>query len=271
MTPPASSAFAPSQRPQHAFRRARLLVSVRDAGEAGAAVAGGADIVDVKDPDRGALGRAAPDAWAAIAAVLPADVPLSLALGELREWSSGTPIPPIPSTVRWLKLGLAGAAGLPDWRAAWSDVRTRMAAAARPVAIGWVAVAYADAEAACAPSLEAVAEAAVETGCAGFLVDTWSKQGVSLTQLDVACRVQAVLPQLRRHGLFTAVAGSLRPSDLAEVAGWGGDIVAVRTAACEGGVRTGRVTEGCVRSLRQRLGASGVPITANPSAPRPRA
>ena len=34
----------------------RLLVSVRSADEVGAALAGGAEIVDVKEPSRGALG-----------------------------------------------------------------------------------------------------------------------------------------------------------------------------------------------------------------------
>ena len=35
----------------------RLLVSVRSAAEAAAAVAGGADIVDAKEPDRGLARR----------------------------------------------------------------------------------------------------------------------------------------------------------------------------------------------------------------------
>ncbi len=38
----------------------RLLVSVVDAEEARVAAAAGADVIDVKDPSRGALGEAAP-------------------------------------------------------------------------------------------------------------------------------------------------------------------------------------------------------------------
>ena len=41
-----------------AHRTPRLLVSVRDAVEAEAALAGGAHLIDVKEPARGALGRA---------------------------------------------------------------------------------------------------------------------------------------------------------------------------------------------------------------------
>ena len=35
----------------------RLLVSVRSAEEVSAALAGGADIIDAKEPERGSLGR----------------------------------------------------------------------------------------------------------------------------------------------------------------------------------------------------------------------
>ncbi len=49
--------------------RCGLLVSVRDESEAREALAGGATIVDVKEPGRGPLGAAAGDVTARIAAV----------------------------------------------------------------------------------------------------------------------------------------------------------------------------------------------------------
>ena len=237
--------------------RPRLLVSVRDADEAVAAIAGGANIIDVKDPSAGSLGRASAEAWQQIAAVIPANVPLSLALGELVEWSPEACVPAIPPTTRWLKLGLAGAQTLPDWRSAWMSLRTRVTEAC-PNGVGWVAVAYADAAEAGAPDLESVAATAVESGCQGFLMDTWSKRSASLVDLPASRRVPELLKQLRASGLFTAVAGSLRPADLSAVAGWGADIVAVRTAACEGAVRNGRVSADCVAHLIQSLAGSGL-------------
>lgn len=257
MTPPASSAATPSKSARNPVRPTRLLVSVRDADEARAVLAGGADIIDVKDPGQGSLGRATPDTWAEIAAALPAEIPLSLALGELREWSPAAPVPAIPEQVRWLKLGLAGAGQLPDWRTTWASLRTRIELAC-PAPVRWVAVAYADAESAEAPPVEEVARAAIETGCAGFLIDTWSKGGSSLLELGMQRRLQTLLPELRQQGLFTALAGSLRPADVAAAAGWGADIIAVRTAACEAGVRTGRVSQAAVHSLQQHLSLSAV-------------
>jgi hypothetical protein len=79
----------------------RLLVSVRNAEEALMAARGGADIIDVKEPSKGSLGRASLENLLAIADALKqqqqhADrvktepVPLSVALGEVQEWSESS-------------------------------------------------------------------------------------------------------------------------------------------------------------------------------------
>jgi len=60
----------------------RLLVSVRDVRDARAAVRGGADIVDAKDPRRGALGPVTPSTLARIRAAVPPGIPVSAALGD---------------------------------------------------------------------------------------------------------------------------------------------------------------------------------------------
>ena len=104
----------------------QLLVSVRDAAEARGALAGGADIVDVKEPSRGALGRADAAVWAEIAAVCRAASPsprtaMSVALGEATEHTGSAAVPVVPAGVRWAKLGLAG---LADGPAAAGTVRT---------------------------------------------------------------------------------------------------------------------------------------------------
>src|SRR5438067_2429694 len=59
----------------------RLLVSVADAAEARAALAGGADIIDAKEPRHGALGAVAPDVLRAIRNAVAVRRPVSAALG----------------------------------------------------------------------------------------------------------------------------------------------------------------------------------------------
>ena len=56
----------------------RLLVSVVDAAEARLAVAGGVDVVDVKNPAEGALGAPAPAVIAEVRDALPAALPVQL-------------------------------------------------------------------------------------------------------------------------------------------------------------------------------------------------
>ena len=63
----------------------RLLVSVRSAAEAEAALTGGASVIDVKEPTRGALGRADDGAIADVVAAVAGRAPVSAALGELRD------------------------------------------------------------------------------------------------------------------------------------------------------------------------------------------
>jgi len=93
----------------------RLLVSVVSAEEARRAVAGGADIVDVKDPGEGALGAPAPAVVSEVAQVVGGAVPVSVALGDL---------PDLPHTAAlaargaalsgaaYVKVGLRGARDL---------------------------------------------------------------------------------------------------------------------------------------------------------------
>lgn len=158
---------------------AGLLVSVRNAEEARAAVAGGAAVVDVKEPARGALGRADAAVWQAVRAVVPLEIPVSVALGELGEGQT-PPVPAERAGIAFVKLGLAG--GGTDWLDRWRSYR--QALGCPDAAPKWVAVAYADADRVNAPSPFAVLEAAITAGCAGILLDTARKGGCSALRPD---------------------------------------------------------------------------------------
>jgi uncharacterized protein (UPF0264 family) len=61
----------------------KLLVSVRSMEEAQAALEGGADLIDIKEPNRGPLGKARDSVIAAIVEVVAGRRPVSAAMGEL--------------------------------------------------------------------------------------------------------------------------------------------------------------------------------------------
>lgn len=211
----------------------RLLVSVRSPEEATAALAGGASILDVKEPERGSLGRASFETWRAVRRVLPPEIPLSVALGELREWSEAAPSAPADAFdgLAYRKLGLAGSG--PEWRQAWRSLRD-----SSPTPGRWIAVAYADWKLAAAPSADDVLDAAIEApDIVGVLLDTWSKAGPAWRPSD--WRTWA--DRAKSAGLTLAVAGGLTRETIASLDILSPDIVAVRGAACEGENRRGRI------------------------------
>jgi uncharacterized protein (UPF0264 family) len=217
---------------------AQLLVSVRSATEALAAVAGGAAIIDVKEPLHGALGRASTEVWRDVRSVVPKRVPVSVALGELNEWFiPGAPerIPGAGTAIAYVKLGLSDAE--PGWREQWRMLRNRLAAMDSP-SPAWVAVVYADWQKACAPDPnEVICEALAVEECHGVLIDTWDKSAPS--PLDLSWR--EMTDRVRDRGRFLALAGRIDVAAIERLAPLQPDIIAVRGAACIGGDRQSAV------------------------------
>ncbi|GIW86530.1 MAG: hypothetical protein KatS3mg108_0854 [Isosphaeraceae bacterium] len=212
---------------------------MRSAEEARVAVAGGAAIVDVKEPERGPLGMADPATWRAVVGAVSGRVPVSVALGELvereRDRASGA-----VEGVRWRKLGLAGQGSDPEWRRRWAAVR----AWSGPE---WIAVVYADATVAGAPRPEQIVDEAIAAGCAGVLFDTWNKAGRAI--LNAGAPWETMVRRLRIAGRLVVLAGGLDREAIRNLAGLRPDYFAVRGAACVGGNRGGAVDVERVRAL----------------------
>jgi (5-formylfuran-3-yl)methyl phosphate synthase len=260
----------------------RLLVSVRSAAEVAAALEGGADIIDAKEPSRGSLGAVSSDVLAEIVECVPAEYPLSIALGDLiseaqvehaisaLELSAGAgPL--------YLKLGFAGVS---SFTAIAKLLRVAvLTGSGKRRALGIVAVAYADASTVGTPRPEEIADAAAAAGCAGVLLDTHQKNGQCLFAVIGETELTHWIEGCRDAGLLTAVAGSLDAPDLPRLSRLAPDIVGVRGAACQGG-RGGVVDPDRVASLRKvivsgysaslqgqfRLPQSGVRETPEPRA-----
>jgi hypothetical protein len=231
-----------------------LLVSVREPGEVEAALDGGADIIDVKDPARGALGAADAATLVQVLERVPATIPFSAALGDPRNAASAAglvgelPVPPRLATT-FVKLGVAG---VESALAAEGMLRAAVDAARRhPARPRVIAVAYADAE----PNgldLGAIAALAQRAGALGVLVDTLRKDGGSLLDSLPPAQLRAWIADAHHLSLLVALAGSLDRAELELVGSCGADVVGVRGAACEGG-RVGRVSTAKVRRLRAAI------------------
>jgi uncharacterized protein (UPF0264 family) len=219
-----------------------LLVSVRSADEARHAVNGGADLIDVKEPRHGALGRAAPAVWQAVARVVAGRVPTSVALGELRQITTW-PATSALAGHRYAKVGLMGCRRWAAWPRRWFEFLTVL-----PRSITPVAVVYADWVAAGAPAPADVLAHAFQAGCGVVLLDTYDKRGGDLFAHWTLADLIAWADEVRRHGLPLVLAGSLGPVSIPRALQAEPDYIAVRGAACDG-PRTGAVAEHLVRDL----------------------
>jgi (5-formylfuran-3-yl)methyl phosphate synthase len=236
----------------------KLLVSVVDVGEARAAAAAGADIIDVKNPAEGSLGAPPPSVIAGVRAALPASLPVSAAIGDM---------PDLPGTAALAALGAArsGAAlvkvGL--WGVSTEAKAVDLLCAVRDGVADVpgarvVAAAYADAQrvphAPLAPELlPHVARAAGVEVC---LLDTAVKDGRGLLDWLSPDELTSLVTDAHDAGLQVALAGALRAEDLPGVRATGADIVGVRSAACGDDRRSGPLEATRVRALRAACAAT---------------
>ena len=229
----------------------RLLASVRSPAEASAAIAGGADIIDLKEPAAGALGRLPDRVLRATLAVVAGRLPTSATIGDL-------PLAPAPvlaavramaeTGVDIVKLGIfAGDA---------AATLAALAAAARD-GIRLVAVCFADRQ----PDFDLVARCA-DAGFYGVMLDTADKRLGSLTRHLPAVELRRFVALARARGLLAGLAGSLAVADLPALLPLAPDFLGFRSALTIG-ARDAPLDDAAVARLRRLIdGAAASSATA---------
>ena len=226
----------------------RLLVSVRNAEEARAALAGGAEIIDAKEPRLGALGPVSVDELRKIIEAVNGMRPVSAALGDAGDVDS------LASAARaaaeagamFVKVGFADVREIGAVRERLARVMDGALLPTSPCAV--VAVAYADWDEVGGAAPSTVLAAAAAEGAMGVLVDTVRKDGAGLFRCLGRAALGSLVREARARSLLVALAGRITVDDLSFAYEAGAEIVGVRGAACEHG-REGRVRERRVREL----------------------
>lgn len=234
----------------------KLLVSVSDGDEAAAALAGGADIIDAKDPANGALAAVSLDVLRKIVSAVNGGRTVTAALGDAIDEGSIEHAAHAYATTgaKLVKIGFASVSSR-------ARVEALITAAMHGAAhySGVVAVAYADADRAGSLEPRIIVDAAANAGAAGVLLDTVDKHGPGLRALMPRAALASWVATAHDAGLIVALAGKLAAEDLTFVRDTGADIAGVRGAACEGG-RCGRIAMERVRLLAR--GMLGMPFLA---------
>lgn len=228
--------------------RTGLLVSVRSADEVAAALAGGADLIDVKEPARGPLGMAEAEVVAAVLDRVNNRVPVSAALGE---WSGNALTEAhwhLELKLSYVKWGLASYAPHPGWGEDLLDTRREL-----PIGTEMVAVAYADWERAKSVPPAEVVKFAKRYRFRAFLLDTWGKDGKTLLDFMKPAEIRELVESLHRVRAVVALGGSLRPEQVKSLKGIAPDYYAVRSSACAAGKRDGVIDTSRVKKWKEAI------------------
>lgn len=236
-----------------------MLCSVTDVAEARLALEGGADIIDLKDPARGALGALDGNLQRAVVQAVAGAVPVSATVGDLPP-DAGLLAAAVAQTaaggVDLVKIGLLldplQAAAPRD--AAAAQVLSGLAAAARQVPL--VAVFFADR----APQLEWI-DLAAKAGFRGVMLDTADKAAGRLRDWADEGLLERFVRRAQDLGMLAGLAGSLRVDDVAPLLRLRPDYLGFRGALC-GGRRTERMDPRRVGEVRRLMPASTRRATA---------
>ena len=231
----------------------RLLVSVRDEREAARAVAGGAEIVDAKDPYGGPIAPVRPAVLEAIRSAVPVRLRVSAALGDV-SWPEDVSraFATLPAGITFVKLGFLGIRSPARVQALLTAAV--VTAAEHPARPAVIAVAYADYGRTGTPAPRAFPSVIAAAGADGLLVDTAAKEGGHLFDLLAPADLAAIGRQLEADELTFALGGSLRAEHVRAAAETGATILGVRGAVCVGG-RDGELSEPLVRQLADAVRA----------------
>jgi (5-formylfuran-3-yl)methyl phosphate synthase len=221
-----------------------FLASVRSLDEARIVYAGGADIIDLKEPSMGSLGAVTQEVMREITAFISGRRPVSATIGDL----FGAPeiisdkIASVAATgVDIIKVGFFDRRGRRTLCNALSE-QTR-----RGVKI--VAVLFADREERATPMIDLIAGA----GCYGIMLDTADKQKGRLLTLYQLQELIEFIQIAREYKLLVGLAGSLRVDDIVPLRGLGPDYLGFRGALCQRNARKESIDPTAVQLVRTQL------------------
>lgn len=236
----------------HSPRGPLLLASVRSVAEALAAVAGGAAIIDAKEPERGALGDVAPLEVTAIRAALASGILVSATIGDV----AAAELDEIEARIA--AMSAAGADIVKIGLFSPGDPHALLdRLAGNRTAFGrrfLVVLADRGVDLTLLRSLPAA-------GFAGVMLDTADKAAGSLPDVLDRDALAEFVFTARQAGLRVGLAGALRLWHIPRMLALGADILGFRGALCAGSERAGDVDTRLVTEVAcaMRLPAEALP------------
>lgn len=220
-----------------------LLASVTGFEEAQIALTAGADIIDLKQPSRGALGALPLSTIRAVVRAVNGRRPVSATVGDLppeSEVLTTAVEATLAAGVDYVKVGFFEPARSADY--------IRILA---PYALNdrcLIAVLFADQK----PDSKVLVSLS-EAGFTGVMLDTANKSGGGLRRHMNSDQLFTFVNMSRGRNLLCGLAGSLRLDDVAPLLDFNPDYLGFRTALCSQGQREGVIDPQAVSAIRARI------------------
>jgi (5-formylfuran-3-yl)methyl phosphate synthase len=229
-----------------------LMVSVQNLAEANEAVAGGADIVDVKNLREMMVGSNFPPVIREVRNAFPKRIHVSVTLGV------------VPNQAGTVAMAVYGAAALGATSVKVGFVESDYATAlrilqeSRRALEGFdtklIAATFADSHLYRGIDPTLVVKLGRESRSDGILIDTLVKDGRNLFDFLGERQLKELVLEGKEAGMSTALSGALKVENLHTLVRINPDIVGVRGAVCTRGDReSGNVVASAVAALRDEL------------------
>ncbi len=230
-----------------------MLVSPINTEEAKAAMAGGTDILDVKNPKEGSLGANFPWVIKSVAGVAAGKLPVSATIGDF-DYKPGTAslaaLGAAFSGADYIKVGLLKI----ENQEQAGDMLANIVRSVKEFddKKKLVAAAYSDCARVGSISPMDLPEVAAECGADVVMVDTAVKDGKSTFEFMSESEIIEFISAGHDFGMEVAIAGTIKFEDLELLKRVAPDIIGVRGAVC-GGDRSGTIKEELVRRMKADL------------------
>ncbi len=217
----------------------KMLASVNNLQEALIALEAGVDIIDLKDPNQGALGALDSKTINAIVTTINHRRPVSATLGDIA-FQPDTIISGLQrlsgANLDYIKMGI-----FPD-----ADISATLAEIHR---LGYnqqklIAVLFADSEYEVA-TIQTFAEGKFH----GVMLDTADKKNGSLLEVMDLSEIELFIQETKRNHLLCGLAGSLKISDIPELLPLFPDYIGFRGALCNAQQRTNDINPDAVSEV----------------------
>lgn len=229
-----------------------LMISVVSVAEARDALAGGAAILDVKNPAEGSLGAQFPRVIQQIKTLSDGSIKVSAAIGDMPNLPGTAALAALGAAycgADYVKVGLYG----PRSEAEATNLLREVQEAVRDFPVAIIAGGYADYIRAGTLDPQMLPRISASAGIRGCLLDTAIKDGCNLLDFISPHQLQHLVEKAHASGLLFGAAGALNEGQLSTIQALGVDVVGVRTAVCRDNRRDGALDAERVYRLHQSI------------------